>query len=153
MAKISSYATRALRAQDPRFAKIFGKLGYETRDEVPAVAPRRAAVQPAAEPVKTRQRKVAEPAEPTDVPAITTDTALVTKATETEPVAEKAKATKPAAKPEPAPNSRKAKALLDSQTGMSFFEFKAAAGKILGADTPAKKADIIEALQALAGKA
>jgi len=29
-----SYFTRALRARDPRYARIFGKLGYRTTDRV-----------------------------------------------------------------------------------------------------------------------
>ncbi|THV13738.1 hypothetical protein [Rhizobium rhizophilum] len=32
--KSHSYMTRALRARDPRFANILGKLGYERRDLV-----------------------------------------------------------------------------------------------------------------------
>lgn len=30
--KASSYMTRALKARDPRFARVLGKLGYETTD-------------------------------------------------------------------------------------------------------------------------
>lgn len=36
--KSHSYMTRALRARDPRFANILGKLGYERRDMVAAEA-------------------------------------------------------------------------------------------------------------------
>lgn len=32
--KHQSYFTRALKARDPRFARIFGKLGYSTADMV-----------------------------------------------------------------------------------------------------------------------
>jgi hypothetical protein len=33
-----SYMTRAMKARDPRFADILGKLGYETREQAPADA-------------------------------------------------------------------------------------------------------------------
>lgn len=36
--KSHSYMTRALRARDPRFANILGKLGYERRDMAAAEA-------------------------------------------------------------------------------------------------------------------
>lgn len=38
--KSQSYMTRALRAFDPRFAQILGKLGYGRRDMVAAATPR-----------------------------------------------------------------------------------------------------------------
>lgn len=38
----NGYHDRALRARDPRFARIFGKLGYDRRDMV-AAAPKVAA--------------------------------------------------------------------------------------------------------------
>jgi len=34
--KHQSYFTRALKARDPRFARIFGKMGYATTDLVAA---------------------------------------------------------------------------------------------------------------------
>jgi hypothetical protein len=37
--KHQGYFTRALKARDPRFARIFGKLGYSTTDLVPEDAP------------------------------------------------------------------------------------------------------------------
>lgn len=36
--KNNSYMDRALRARDPRFARVLGKLGYERRDMVAAPA-------------------------------------------------------------------------------------------------------------------
>ena len=37
--KNNSYMDRALKARDPRFARVLGKLGYERRDMVVAPAP------------------------------------------------------------------------------------------------------------------
>lgn len=37
--KTGSYMTRALRARDPRFARVLGKLGYSTGDMVPEPSP------------------------------------------------------------------------------------------------------------------
>jgi len=45
--KSHSYMTRAMRARDPRFARILGKLGYDRRDMV-AIDPAEPVVQPPA---------------------------------------------------------------------------------------------------------
>lgn len=149
MAKTTAYSNRAMKSQDPRYAKIFGKLGYKTADMATAEAPPPARVRaPAPAPAPTpAETPVPEPEAATPTPkragkvaAITTDDAPIAGATPKAP-----------AKAEAAPNARKAKALLDAKDSMSFFEFKAAAGKILGDATPAKKADIIAALEAVKG--
>lgn len=49
--KSNSYMDRALKARDPRYARILSKLGYERRDMVaaPAPAPAPVAVEPSAD--------------------------------------------------------------------------------------------------------
>lgn len=143
MAKTTSYSTRAMKAQDPRYAKIFGKLGYQTADMTAAQAPAppaRVVRAPEPAPAPVPAPEAADPVAETKVAAVTTADA---------PPA--AASSKPKADKADAPASRKAKALLDAMGSMSFFELKAAAQKILGDKTPAKKAEIIAALEAVKG--
>lgn len=53
--KQSSYMTRAMRARDPRYATILGKLGYERTDmqAVQAKPKRKASPMPAADDIKS----------------------------------------------------------------------------------------------------
>lgn len=47
--KSNSYMDRALKARDPRYARILSKLGYERRDMVAAPAPAPVVVAPGAD--------------------------------------------------------------------------------------------------------
>ncbi|MGD9880468.1 MAG: hypothetical protein AB7F22_10565 [Reyranella sp.] len=72
-----------------------------------------------------------------------------------EPLPPPAQPPEPATAAEPVPSADAAKALLASlkdEPAMNFLVFRAAAEKIIGPTIPAKKAEILAALQALAGE-